>query len=301
MSSFRLTILGCGSALATINTHHAAHVLNVHEQFYLIDCGEGTQRQLLKAGIHPLKLKAIFISHLHGDHVYGLIPLLSSLALMGRRTPIKIFAPSPFEHMLEFYSKFIDEELPFEVQYHEVNTREHTMIYQNKVMEVWSIPLRHKLACSGFHFKEKSPERNVHKHKIDEYGLSLEDILALKRGEDIKGFTNSELTYLPYQARSYAYLSDTRYSAKAAGLIRGVDLLYHEATFCNEDKATAHKTGHSTASQAGKIATLSGAKKLIIGHLSPRYKDTSIVLAETREVFGNTHLAKELESYEIEG
>lgn len=299
MSSFNITILGSGSALPTVNTHHAAQVVNVHEQFYLIDCGEATQRQLLKSGIHPLKINAVFISHLHCDHIFGLFPLLSTLAMMGKRTPLQIFAPSPFDQLLEHYSSFYDEKLPYEIIYTEVNTREHKMIFENKVMQVFSIPLRHKIPCAGFHFKEKTPKLNVHKHKIDEYSLSISDIVALKNGEDIEGFKNHELTFLPYSPRSYAYLSDTNFSSKAASLIKGVDLLYHEATFSHADKATAKNTGHSTSQDAAKAALQSEAKQLIIGHLSPRYKNQETILEEAKSVFEDTQLAKELHTYKL--
>lgn len=302
--SFQLTILGSGSALPTVNTHHSAHILNVCEQFYLIDCGEGAQGQMLKAGIHPLKVNAIFISHLHGDHVYGLFPLLSSLGMMGRRTPLKIFAPAPLEKLLEMYSTFFDEKLPFELQFQSVNTSEHRVIFENKVMQVWSIPLRHKLPCCGFHFREKEPARNIIKAKITEFDLSVAQIMQLKAGNDISDsegrvLRNEDLTYVPYKARSFAYLSDTKYSAKAAGLIKGVDLLYHEATFMDKDKLLAGKTGHSTTTQAAKVATLAEAKKLVVGHISPRYKDRLEVLGEVKAHFENVVLGEELKTIKI--
>lgn len=302
--TFRVTILGSSSALPTPKRNPSAHVLNVHEQFFLIDCGEGTQKQLRKFGINPLKLKAIFISHLHGDHVYGLFGLISTMGLMGRRTLLTIYAPKPFDEILANHLQYFDTTLPYEVQWHEVHTRQHELLYENKTLEVWSIPLRHRVPAAGFLFREKRPPLNLHKEAIERYELGIAQRVAAKRGEDIllddgRLIPNRELTYLPYKERSYAYLSDTLYSAKAVKLVHGVDLLYHEATFADIDKAMARETGHSTAIQAGKAAQTAEARKLLIGHFSSRYKDEQLLVNEARTIFPNTEAVIEGNSYEI--
>lgn len=300
----KVTVLGRASAKPTVTSHPSAQIVNVNEQYYLVDAGEGTQQQMFRRGINPLKLRAVFISHLHGDHVFGLFPLLSTMGLCGRQMPLKVFAPRPFDEMLEFHLKYFDEHLPYQVEWVEVDTTKHSCIFENKSVEVWSVPLRHKIPCAGFHFKERSPELNVHKFKIEKYSLSIAQIVAAKRGEDITledgtVIENSELTYLPFTPKSYAYLSDTSRSAVAARRIKGVDLLYHEATYTKEFARDAKERGHSTAADAAQIAVAAEAKALIIGHFSSRYKSPEALLVEAKEIFENTQLAEEGETYTL--
>lgn len=302
--TFRVTILGNSSATPTPERNPSAHVLNVHEQFFLIDCGEGTQQRLIRCGINPMKLQAVFLSHLHGDHVYGVFGLISTLGLMGKKTPLQIFAPRPFDEILANHLRYFDSELSYEVQWREIETRKHKRLFENKTLEVWSVPLRHRVPAAGFLFREKAPALNLHKEAIERYGLGIAQCRAAKRGEDVvlesgETILNTELTYRPYRERSFAYLSDTLYSHRAAELVSGVDLMYHEATFADEDRALAKKTGHSTARQAAQVALTAGAGHLLIGHFSSRYKDLYLLEAEAREIFLNSEAAIEGNSYEI--
>lgn len=302
--SFSVTILGSSSAKPTVGRHPSGQALNLHEQYFLIDAGEGVQQQLFRYGINPLKLRAVFLSHLHGDHCFGIFPLLSTLNLYGRKTPLQIFAPAPFGAMLEHHCRYFDPDLGYEVQWVEVETTAHRLLFENRTLEVWSIPLRHRVPTAGFLFREKEPARNVEKFKIEKYGLSITQITAAKRGEDIllesgELIKNEELTYIPYRARSYAYLSDTNFSAKAARLCQGVDLMYHEATYAAAEQRSARDRGHSTTLDAAKAARQAEAGKLLIGHFSSRYKELLPLVAECKTLFENTQIAEEGATFTI--
>ncbi len=303
--SFNITILGSSSAKPTLSRHPSCQVVNIHEQYFLVDAGEGVQQQMIRYGINPLKLKAIFISHLHGDHLFGLFPLLSTLSLYGRRTPITVYAPAPFGEMLEGFMRLMNPDLSYEVEWHELRTTEHYLLYENRTVEVWSVPLRHRVPCAGFLFREKQPPLNVDKFQIVKHSLSIAQITAAKRGEDItldsgEVIPNGTLTYIPYRARSYAYLSDTNFSAKAATLCEGVDIMYHEATYAADEQRSARDRGHSTSVDAAKAALKAAAGKLLIGHYSSRYKDEMPLVEEARALFPNTHPATEGVTYKIE-
>ncbi len=303
--SFKVTILGSSSARPTAARHPSAQLVNVHEQYFLIDAGEGVQRQMIRLGINPLKIREVFISHLHGDHVYGLFPLLSTLGLYGRQMPLRVHAPAPFGEILAAHLRYFDSELPYAVEWCETRTTEHALLFENHTLEVWSIPLRHRVPCAGFLFREKRPALNVDKFKIVKYGLSIAQIAAAKRGEDLllesgEILPNAEVTYRPYEPRSYAYLSDTNASAKAAALCRGVDLLYHEATYAAAEQRIARDRGHATTHEAAKIARQAEAGRLIIGHYSSRYKDEQVLVDEARELFPETYPAAEGHTFTIE-
>lgn len=302
--SFSVTILGSASAKPTSLRHPSAQIVNVHEQHYLVDAGEGVQQQMIRYGINPLKIRAVFISHLHGDHVYGLFPLLSTLGLYGRRTPLAVYAPAPFGEILEYHLRYFDGGLPYAVEWHETDTTKHLRLYENRTLEVWSIPLRHRVPTAGFLFREKEPPLNVEKYKIVKYGLSIAQITEAKQGRDVtldsgETIPNAELTYRPYAARSYAYLSDTNFSAKAAKLCAGADLMYHEATYAAAERKIARERGHSTSEEAAKAAMLADVGQLLIGHFSSRYKDEEVLVEQARRLFPATYAATEGHRFEI--
>ena len=302
--SIKITILGNASAKPTTHAHPSSQVVNVNEQYFLVDAGEGTQRQMSRLGISPLKLRAVFISHLHGDHLYGLFPLLSTLGRYGRRTPLRIYAPRPFGEMLEGFMRLFEQDLPYTPEWVEVDTTKHQIIFENDSTEVWSLPLRHRIPTAGYLFRQKEPQLNVDKFAIERYSLTVQQIVAAKRGEDItlesgELIPNSRLTYLPYPAKAYAYCSDTNYSARLAKLCQGVDVIYHEATYAAAERRLARERGHSSTTDAANVALKAEAKRLLIGHFSSRYKDLQPLLAECREIFPATDIAEEGATFEI--
>jgi ribonuclease Z len=298
----KVTILGNASAKPTVERHPSSQIVNVNEQYYLVDAGEGVQQRMFRAGINPLRLRGVFISHLHGDHVFGLFPLLSTLGLYGRQTPLTVYAPRPMGEILEAHLRFFDSQLPYTVEWVELDTTKHRIIFENRSLEVWSIPLRHRVPCAGFLFREKPGERNVDKFCIERYGLSIAQIVAAKRGEDVTLedgtlLPNERLTFVAHPPRSYAYLSDTSRSAIAARRVKGVDLLYHEATYTSDQSREAKARGHSTAADAARVALAAEAGGLLIGHFSSRYKRAEVLLDEAREIFPQSNIAREGETY----
>lgn len=305
---FSLMTLGTASALPTANRYPSAHILTVRERLFLIDCGEGAQMQMRKAGISIGRIDNIFLSHLHGDHVFGLFGLLSTLAMMGRTAPLYIYAPYRMREILSFFKEQFGEGIKYEIVHTPVKCKEPELIMENKTLEVYAFPLLHRGETYGYMFKEKTPMRNIHKYKIEPNNLSLYEIARLKEGTDVVRETESgteellkweEFTYLPYQPRSFAYCSDTAPFAELAQWIKGVDLLYHEGTFGEELGEMAKATCHSTAAQAAQCAKDAGAGKLVIGHYSSRYKDIEVLLEEAKKIFDQTCLAKEGAIFDI--
>lgn len=303
--SIAVTILGNTSAKPTSTGHPSAQVVNINEQLFLVDAGEGVQRQMMRYGLSPLKLRAVFISHLHGDHLFGLFPLLSTMGLYGRRTPLRIYAPRPFGEMLEAFLRLCESNLPYTPEWIEVDTTKHQIIFENDTTEIWSLPLRHRVPTAGYLFRQKEPPLNVSKYAIERYGLSIAQIVAAKRGEDVtldsgEVLANSAITYRPYGTLSYAYCSDTNYSARVAKMAEGVDMLYHEATYAAAEKKLAKERGHASTIDAAKVAKMANAGRLLIGHFSSRYKDLQILLDECRELFPATDIAEEGKTFLIE-
>ncbi len=302
--SFRLTILGTSSALPTSDRYPTAHVLNVHERLFLIDCGEGTQMQMRRYRIRFGKINHIFISHLHGDHFFGLYPLLSSFNLMGRKTPLHLYAPAPVEDLVSRHLSDFDIHLGFGLEIHTLGSRDCTLILNDKRVEVFSFPLRHRIPSCGFLFREKRAERNIIPGMIGKHGLTIAEIALLKRGNDIvredgEVVSFETVTVPPPEPVSYAFCSDTAWFKELPEYVRGVDLLYHEATFGDDNEELAVKTAHSTARHAATVARDAGAKKLLIGHFSARYKSVDILEKEAREVFSATEAAREGTAYII--
>ena len=300
--TFSVTILGNASAMPTKQHFPTAQLLNVHERLFLIDCGEGAQMQLQQCGISFLKINAAFISHLHGDHLFGLFGLLSTMSMLGRKGEFPIYAPDGLQQILADHLKYFGTAQGFVPIAHAIDTTHAGLIYENKSMTVHSIPLKHRVPAVGFLFLERTPQFNVHKEMIEKYGLSFPEIIQLKRGEDVfrdngSTITVAETTYLPYRPRSYAFCSDTAFSEEVIEAVRGVDLLYHEATFLNDCRALADETMHSTAADAAAVAKSADVKKLLIGHFSSRYTDENGFLQEAQAVFPNTEIAEELREY----
>ncbi len=305
MEKFEVTILGCGSALPTRKLNQTSQVINFREKLFMIDCGEGTQIQFRKAKLNFSKLKRIFISHLHGDHCFGLLGLISTFGMLGRTADMDIHCPIGLEKLLRPSLDFFCNGLPFQVHFHEHDTKEYTKVYEDKSIEVFTIPLKHRIACAGFLFKEKEKQKHIVREQLDYYKVPISWIKRIKSGDDYVNedgtvIENRLLTRPANPSRSYAYCSDTAYKESIVELIQGVNLLFHEATFTESDALRAKKTKHSTATQAATIALKADVKKLLIGHFSARYTDPCTMLDEAKRVFGNVIAAEELVTYPID-
>lgn len=298
MEKFEVNILGCGSALPTMRHFSSAQVVNVRDKLFMIDCGEGAQLQLRRSRLKFSRLNHIFISHLHGDHCFGLMGLVSTFGLLGRTEPLHIYAPSPLESILRPQLDFFCQNMGYEVQVHEIHPEGYQLVYEDRSLSVYAFPLRHRITCMGFHFCEKPVLPHIIREKIDFYKVPDYAISRIKQGED---WVLSDGTVIPNAyfvrpsdpPRSYAYCSDTSFMPALATCLQGVDLLYHEATFIEADKRRARETFHSTAREAAEIACKAGARKLCIGHFSARYDDESTLLQEASAIFPNTILARE--------
>ena len=275
------------------------------ESHFLIDCGEGTQVQLRKAKVKFSKIDHIFISHLHGDHCFGLPGLIASFRLLGRDTPLNVYGPKGIKEMLETIFKITETHKGFEVIYHELESKKSVKIYEDNRVEVYTIPLDHRIYCNGYLFREKPKERHLNMQEISKYPeIDSCDYHNLKIGKDFilsDGYVlkNEILTTEPSKSVSYAFCSDTRYLETILPIIENVDVLYHESTFLHDLKEMADYTGHTTALEAARIARKANVGKLILGHFSNRYHDLNVFTDEAREVFPNSFLPKALEPIKI--
>ena len=298
MTRFEITILGCGSAMPTTLHNPSSQLVNVNEKLFMIDCGEGTQLQLRKYKTRINKLHSIFISHLHGDHVFGLPGLLATLSLLGRTGDLNIYAHKDMELFLDPFIKHFGNQFPYKINLTPLDPYQHQLIFENNSIRVFSFSLKHRIPTSGFLFEEKDRPRHIKREMIDFYNIPVCKINEIKKGgdyltDDGKWIKNEILTTPAIPPRTYAYCSDTAYSPEIIPYIQHSDVLYHEATFAEAENLRAQETYHSTARQAAEIARSANVRKLIIGHFSSRYHELGELLDEAQAVFPETELADE--------
>lgn len=304
MEPFKVHILGCGSALPTLQHNASSQIVELREKLFMIDCGEGTQIQLRRLRIHFSKIIAVFISHLHGDHCFGLPGMISTFGMTGRTAPLHIYAPAAFEPILEQTLSFFCQGLEFKVVFHAVDTTQNKVVYEDRSLTVETIPLQHRIDCCGYLFREKPILPHIRRDMIDFYNIPISQINNIKAGADwvtAEGevVANSRLTTPAEPARSYAYCSDTRYIKTLHELVKGVSTLYHESTYSAEDAERARLYWHSTSQDAAKVARDASVGKLLLGHFSARYNNESQLLDEAKEIFPNSYLTREGAIFDI--
>lgn len=295
MFEFTVTFLGTASAMPVKDRNQSAQALQVHGRLFLVDCGEGTQRRLIQCGVAMQKIDTIFISHVHGDHVFGLRSLLSTYGMGGRTAPLNIFGPPNLGPMLKFFLSYSGDFMQYEIKFVPLKMKAPEVILDTKACEVIAFPLDHGIETFGYIFREKEPLWNVRKDAIERLGLSLTEIGTLKRGEDVvrggEVLRASDLAYKPYPPRSYAYVSDTAVFPEEVQWLRGTRWIFHESTFLAQYGEQATQRKHSTTLQAAAVARDAGAERLFIGHYSSRTLDESLYEAECRTVFPETYAA----------
>jgi ribonuclease Z len=305
--TFEVTILGSNSAIPANGRNPTSQVLNFNERLFLIDCGEGTQMQFNRYKIRFHKINRIFISHLHGDHFFGLIGLITSYNLNHRTAPLHIYGPEGLDEVINVQLRYCSRQIDFEIVFHIFEPQNGAIVFEDMTMKVTSLSMIHRIPCSGFIFTEKFAEQNIRKEKIKQYKIPFEAIGDIKKGADLQLedgtiIPNAELTLPPPKARSYAFCTDTLYNEELLPHLQGVNLLYHESTFDKTRAERALETFHSTAEQAAEIARKAQVYKLIIGHFSSRYHEYDLenLLKEAQAVFPSTQLALEGYTFPIE-
>ena len=298
MENFEIHILGCGSALPTTRHNASSQIIKIGNKQFMVDCGEGTQIQLRKNHIHFSFINHIFISHLHGDHCFGLIGLISTFGLLGRTAPLHIYADPKLEELMKPQIEFFCKGLHYPLFFHGIDATRHQTIYEDNTITVESLPLEHRIPCCGFLFREKPKRRHLLGDVANFYKIPAYMRQSIKDGADYttpdgETIPNSRLTKDADRSRSYAYCSDSAPCYNNSALLHCVDLLYHEATFAESEKERAAQTYHSTARQAAQVASEAGVKRLLIGHYSSRYETPEVLLNEARELFPETICAKE--------
>ena len=302
--SFKITILGSSGALPAYGRHPAAQLVEVQSRYFMVDCGEGAQMQLMRLQVNFHRVNHIFISHLHGDHYLGLMGLIFTMHLQRRVNDLHIYSHRGLDEIITTQLRYSRSAPSFRLIFHPLEKGLQEIIYEDDVMTVETIPLSHKIRCSGFLFREKTKPRRIDKARLPQ-GLLIQQVVGLKNGHDILDesgavlYKNEALTFDPRRSRSYAYCSDTVFDEGLAEQVRNVDLLYHEATFMEDEEAKARDTKHSTAKQAATIAKLASVNRLLLGHFSARYKDLNPILEEAKTIFANTELAIEGEEFTI--
>ena len=300
MEPFRVHILGCGSALPTLRHFPSSQVVEVREKLFMVDCGEGAQMQLRRCHVRFTKIGHVFISHMHGDHCFGLIGMISTFGLLGRTATLHIHANELLGDMIKRQMDLFCHDLGYEVEFHPIDATRREVIYEDRSLTVETIPLVHRLPTCGFLFREKPLLPHIRREMIDFYGIPTSQIQNIKNGadwvmEDGTVIPNSQLVTSADEPRSYAYCSDTRYMPELHLQLKGVTTLYHESTYGEDNLQMAQKYNHSTARQAALVARDAEVGQLILGHYSSRYEDENVLLNEAREVFENVRLANELD------
>lgn len=304
MQPFKIHILGCGSALPTKRHNPSSQVIDVRGKLFMVDCGEGTQAQIRRSRLSFTKLYAVFISHLHGDHVLGLIGMISTFGLQGRTAPLHVYAPAAYSQLLQMELDMFCSTLDYEIIFHPVDTTKQQIIYEDRSLTVETIPLHHRMPCSGFIFREKPGQRHIKPDMLNFYNIPQSQINNLRAGMDWTSpsgeiIPNNILTMPPAPVRAYAYCSDTRYMPSLKERLHDVTTLYHEATYCEDMKDKAVKYLHSTAREAAMTARDANVNQLIIGHFSQRYLDETPLKEEAQAIFPNTVLANENHTYDV--
>ncbi|MGC6284762.1 MAG: ribonuclease Z [Polaribacter sp.] len=303
--SLSLTILGCHSATPRKNAFPTAQYLEINNRHFLIDCGEGTQRQMRKYKVGFSKINHIFISHLHGDHFFGLIGLLSTYGILNREKEIHVYGPKGIKEVVELSLKIAQSYSKFPIIFHELSSKKSELIFEDDKVEVRTIPLKHRVYTNGYLFTEKVKLRKINVDTVQNYPeIERCDYQKIKEGHDYQLATgeivsNEEITFDPPTPLSYAYCSDTSYLPKLKEIISGADLLYHESTFLKDKEDLAKKTGHSTAAQAAQLAKDSNVHQLVLGHYSSRYQNIELFKEEAEDIFDNVHLAEPGKIFEI--
>ncbi len=303
--SLSFLVLGSNAAVPAVGRLPSSHLLNLNDKYYLLDCGEGAQLQLRKYHIKLQRMQHVFISHLHGDHYFGLIGLLTTMHLLGRKKSLNIYSPTGLKEIIEVQFRYSGTQLSYPVNYIEFSGEAGEVLINDATVRITTLPMKHSIFCCGFLFEEKKKLRSVNKEALKKYKIPVKSIQSIKEGADYQDsegniIDNEEITSDPPETKRFAYCTDTAYNKKLVPLIKDIDMLYHEATFSADLQNRAKETMHSSTADAARIAKESSVKKLIAGHFSARYKETDQLLKELRSVFPDSYIAEQGEEYKAD-